>query len=491
MTDARTLHRDRSGASFPVIDAEHRVPLGEHIGSRSQASPGRAERPSGYLVAGVVFLFFSNTVGVMVRSHGAPPAVGLMLILLLGIPVLSLAARGKPLVVPSAFPFVGVYLVVQAVSTMLSSYPRDAIAVLQQFMVEGALLYLLVVNAVRNVATLVRLIWAVIAAGAVVASLSALQWITGTFDRPYGGFAVIPLEYLSGFAAEPRAAGPLGDPNYYAQMLLVPLTLSAVLVFTERRFLLKVLSFTALVLCMVGVVLTGSRGAGLAIVLTIALLMLLRAVRPRYVMFLVVGLVVVLAWAPAYRQRVLTVTSVLGGSPAEVSVEEDDSVGARATEMLAAGGAFADHPLVGLGPGVFPLEYQKYAKPVGMQIHEETKVGEQRGQTPEREAHNLFLGLAAETGAAGVGAFLGIIAVTLHGLLRARRRFRTLRPELANMATALLAAMVAYFAAGMFLALAFERFLWILLALGAVPALLSPDEQTMVPRETTLAGVQQ
>jgi putative inorganic carbon (hco3(-)) transporter len=116
----------------------------------------------------------------------------------------------------------------------------------------------------------------------------------------------------------------------------------------------------------------------------------------------------------------------------------------------------ADHPLLGVGRGLFPVYYGDYADEVGI-IHD-----------PEaRQAHNLYAGMAAETGVIGLIFFLGIFGSTLWALARVRRRCAEVAPQHAAMATAFFLAVVAYLTTGLFLHLSYERYLWILLALAA------------------------
>jgi O-antigen ligase len=134
--------------------------------------------------------------------------------------------------------------------------------------------------------------------------------------------------------------------------------------------------------------------------------------------------------------------------------------------MLAAGLAFLDHPAFGVGPGGFPFYYQEYAPRVGIEVHEKATSGAEKGEAAKRAAHDVFIGVAADLGAAGLAVFAAILGLTAAGLLRVRRRWGALRPDLVNLADSLFLALLAYVVAGLFLSLAFERYLWLLVALG-------------------------
>jgi O-antigen ligase len=419
----------------------------------------------------VLFLFYTNAVGVAVKVHGAPVALALVLIFLLVVPLARQLARGEKFVVTPALPLLLLLLAAQIVSTLFATDIDRSWVDLQGFIVEGALLYVLVTNVIRSPEVLRRCLWMVILAGALLGGLSLFQDVTGTYARPYGGFAQVPGEFFSGHSDKPRLAGPLGDPNYYAQILLVAVPLALFMIWNERRALLRALAFGAGALAIAGILLTFSRGAGLAFLVVFVIMAGLRAIRPRYVVLVVAGLAVALSAVPAYKDRISTVTAVGGATAASGGDSAADaSMRSRMTEMLAAAKVFADHPVVGVGPANFPLYYQDYAERIGIELRDRVRFGPRRGEEPQRESHNMFLSIAAEQGIIGLILFCAVIVVTQRELLRARRRFLRTRPDLVNMATSLFLAIIAYVIAGMFLTLAYERYFWLLLALGGAAA---------------------
>ena len=70
--------------------------------------------------------------------------------------------------------------------------------------------------------------------------------------------------------------------------------------------------------------------------------------------------------------------------------------------------------------------------------------------------------------------FVVVIWLAFRGLLRARRRWLSeQRPELADVAGALVVSLAGYLVAGVFLSLAFERYLWLLLAIAGATVAMS------------------
>jgi O-antigen ligase len=156
--------------------------------------------------------------------------------------------------------------------------------------------------------------------------------------------------------------------------------------------------------------------------------------------------------------------------------------------MLAGLMVFIDYPVLGVGPAGFPYYYQEYAQRLGLPVHETAETGEREGLEAQRQAHNAYIGIAADIGLPGLVLFCSIFWVSLRDLMRARRRSLRSDPALANMATGFMLAIVSYAATAMFLTLAFERYLWLLLGLaGAASAMAlhgtgSPDRERREPR---------
>jgi O-antigen ligase len=186
----------------------------------------------------------------------------------------------------------------------------------------------------------------------------------------------------------------------------------------------------------------------------------LRYVGWRQVVAVALGAALLLTVFPTYSARLLTIESITGATSTGGELNgADDSIRSRANEMLAAALAFADHPIIGTGPGLFPSYYPRYAAQIGIKV-----------EHSDRQAHNLYLGVAAELGIVGLALFLAIIWVVLRDLVRARRRWLASRPDIANLATGFALAIVAYLASGLFLHLAFERYYWLLIGLAAATA---------------------
>jgi O-antigen ligase len=197
----------------------------------------------------------------------------------------------------------------------------------------------------------------------------------------------IPFQVIA-----PRAAGPIGDPNFFALVMaaLVPFALYLVARGGKRYSLLGLVS----VLCLIGgVFATGSRGGLIAIAVAI------------------VGTGFAL---PSRRLRIaatsVVVATLLFGLPLFAVQRHDASARSdkgRLSENLVAMAMFVDHPITGVGPKQYPNYYRDYTRDIGTDPRQ------------VREAHSLPLQIAAEQGIAGIiGWLVGLLTILRFAIAR-------------------------------------------------------------------------
>jgi O-antigen ligase len=430
----------------------------------------------------LTFVVWINLPAVAVDRHGLPRLAGALFPLVLLLPIARDRLQGRRFRLTTGVALMLVLLLIELLSTAFASYQSVALDRLQTFALEGVVLYVLVVNAVDRAATLRLAIWGLLAAGAFLALIAIYQQLTGSYYRPYGGFGQVDSAFFRAQSDVARLAGPLGDPNYFAQILLPIVPLGLLTMRRERERMLRIAAGSITVLAVVAMAFTYSRGAAVALLALVIAMTVMGYLRAVHLATAAVGLAVLLAVVPAYRERVQSIASV-GGATARAGQETsaDESSRSRTTEMLAAGLAFLDHPAFGVGPGGFPFYYQTYAPRVGIEVRETTTTGADKGEAAQREAHDVFIGIAADLGTAGLVVFTAILGLTATGLLRVRRRWSAVRPDLVNLADSLFLALLVYVVAGLFLSLGFERYLWLLVALGgatiAVAARAAPRHE--------------
>jgi len=430
----------------------------------------------------VLGVLYTNAAVVAVRYHGVPDFVSSSLPALLLIPLASyLIFRREGLVITPVLPLIFLFVVVQVAGTLLSENIATSTTALTNFLIEGAGLYFLITNVVRTPAMLRRAIWVLLAAGTFMGFLSFYQDVTHTYNNNYWGFAQMSnaafgtgAENLYGKVLQKRLAGPIGEQNRYAQIMLMLVPLGFFRFLGERSKILRILAAIAMAFAALGVALTFSRGAAVAFVLVLLIMTLMRYIKPWQLGLIIIAIALLFVAVPEYRGRLTSLqglTSLTSSDGSSAGQEQaDGSMLSRATEGLAALLVFIDHPVVGVGPGMFRYYYQDYAEYVGLRV-----------LATDRQAHNLYLGLAAETGALGIICFLLVVYVMLRDLHRTRKRWERTRPELANMATAFMLAIITYLATGLFLHFAFIRFFWIIMALGAAASAIATAQEEQAP----------
>ncbi len=439
---------------------------------------------AGLTTAAVLFVLYTNAPVVAVKFHGVPMAAAAAIPVLLLVPVFSnVFGRQRGILVAPALPWIALFLLIQLTGAVFAPRSDVALEKVATSFVEGALLYLLIVNAVRTPEALKQAMWALCLAGLFMGAIVTHQQITRGFDRDYYGFgqvtdAVYGADEDDGGSEEtgqPRLAGPIGEKNRFGQIMAVLLPLAFALYRGSPGRRERLLAMLAMALIAIGVAVSLSRGAAIGLAAGFVVLVLFGYVRLRQLGLVLAVTVFALALVPNYSDRLLALRgaeAALGGQEARRrGAPVEGTVRGRATEMAAAVLMFADHPVLGVGPGMYHHHYRQYARRAGGKV-------DHGGRQP----HSLYLGLAAEHGLAGLIAFFGIALVTLRDLRRAGRFWRSHRPELAGCVAGIFGALVVYLVSAVFLHLAYARYLWLLLALGAAASCLPSERRTEAPR---------
>jgi hypothetical protein len=388
------------------------------------------------------------------------------------------------------------FLIVLLLSAFGAEDMPLAISEIVQYVTEGLLIYLLIINVVRSSRDLHNIMTAAILACAVLSMMTIYQAATHQYQYQFGGLAkrveaiqeterrtrareqVVVEEEVApiaapeedGIALIDRASGPIGDPNRFAQILLVVLPWALYFSRHAQTALARLAAVASAALILTGVALTYSRGAFITMAVLVLCLLLWRYIKPvRLALAVLVLVAIVAAIAPGVLSRVASIGGVGLLAQEDAHVEPDGAIRGRATEMLAALAVFIDHPFIGVGPGQYvPFYSERY------QLLDELSF---RHLPRPREAHNLYVSIGAETGAAGLLVFLGIIVTLFMGLGWARRFWLLRSRRRADLAVAFLLSLVSYLGTGMFLHLSFERYLWFLVGVTSAAVWVLRQEQ--------------
>lgn len=419
-----------------------------------------------------IFALYLNIPVVAITFYGVPSLIAAAFLLLLALPLAGYLLRRQPLLIAPALPYLMLLLVAAVVSAIRSSSLTEAMSWISVFMTEGLLLFVLVTNVIRTPRTLVRAVWVLLIAGGIMGGLSVVQEATHAYSSSFGGFAqidgqgvVVSTNPLGSETRQPRLSGPIGEQNRYAQVLLVLVPLGVGFAVHRRRRGERLLAIAATGLIVAGTLLTYSRGAAVALAGVLVMMLVLRFVRLRAVLVAVVAVVLVaLLVAPGFFTRVASLQGLEALTSESTSNAADGSLQGRAALNLGAWDAFLDHPLTGVGPGLFAASYSaSYASDTG--VHHFLS----SSQFP---AHNLYLGIAADLGLLGLLPFMAILGITAALLWKERRRWTGVRDDYAALATAMLLALAAYGGSGIFLHLAYERYFWFLIAIANATILI-------------------
>jgi O-antigen ligase len=414
----------------------------------------------------VVFILYTNAAVIAVHFHNVPSLIGGALPALLVFPLASIVIvrREKLVMSPILLP-IFLFFAVQVAGTLFAEYRYEATNNLITFILEGLGIFFLITNVVRTPRMMRQVTWALLLAGGFIGALSVYQQFTHTFHNDYWGFAQMSfaqintgVETINGAITAPRLAGQIGEKNRYAQVMLMLVPIGIFRFWGEKKNLMRLLAAVMTGLIAMGAALAYSRGAAVGFVLMMLIMVFMRYIKIWQVGIVVVLLAVVLAAVPTYATR-LNSLQTLAASFSDDSggvASADGATLSRLTEMGAAGLVFLDHPILGVGPGLFPLYYQGYSELIGLRTLNE-----------DRQAHDLYISIAAENGGLGLACFLMVIYMTLRGLARSRKRWLKDEPEIANMATAYMLSIVTYLTTGIFLHFAFIRYFWLIMALAA------------------------
>jgi len=422
--------------------------------------------------AGIVFAFvlYLNVPVVAIQFYGVPGPVAAATLGLLAVPAVTRIMRGEAILLPACIGAMLAYLAILLASSALSVKPEAATVWTLVYVTEGLILVLLIVNALRTGSELRSFIWAILLAGAVMGGISVFQEVTGTYDNAYGGFAQIHetgftiAEDAIGKEVRPRLTGPIGEQNRYAQVLVVLLPLAFFQMRAAAGVAGRVIAAACGLLIAAGVLLTYSRMGLLAIVGTVALLLLWKYVRWRQVLGLgVLAVALMFVVAPDWSVRLQSFVGI-GDVLSNQRSDADGAILGRLTANVGAWRTFVDHPVIGVGPDLFRLEYSgEYSLNTGLRDY---------SASSQRQAHNLYIHIAADSGILGLGAFLTVAGGTVLGLLQLRRRLLGTDHVGHLLVTGLAGALLVYLGSGMFLHMAYERYFWLLIGLGGAALLI-------------------
>ncbi|RJR39523.1 MAG: hypothetical protein C4576_21500 [Desulfobacteraceae bacterium] len=427
----------------------------------------------------VIGMIFSNVFVLAKNEFGLPEIVAASPILLFTIPLVNhLIIKREKMIFDYPFLLMLLFVLVLLSSSIFAAADLSlALVYLLTYSVEGLFLYFVIINTVRDLPTLRHIIWVILLCGALLSSLALYQEATRDYKNDFGGLAqrdTTEAGMEEGKSMEPstqdldRAKGPVGEPNRWAQILTVLLPLGLFGMWRERTRFLKTTAGIATILVFIGVLLTYSRGAILAIAALVLMMTLLRYIKIYQVSIVLAVMVGLVVSSPKFMNRLDTIRGVEGLISEKSVVKPDNATKGRLTEMLASSYAFLDHPVLGVGPAQYlKVHSRKYMSNPEIAL---------RHITNTRRAHCLYTELAAETGMIGLTVFLAIVGLLMTHLWKLRRSTLRSLPAVSGLVTSLWLSIAAYMTTAIFLHLAYQRYFWLLLALSGAAVQIASSE---------------
>lgn len=417
---------------------------------------GRMSRsaPVAWLCAYAVIVW-SNAADIATDRYGLPP-IGMATLLVLAWLLAVRTWRGQEDLSSATrlAPAAAVYLLVAGLSLFWVQdvgVTADRVSTLAKNLLIGLVFvaYVTSMDRLRLVAIAIALTLALVAA------LGVFQYVTQTFERSYLGLATASIKQIVGSTDSWRISGPLGDANFFGQILIVGLPMTACLAVASRQPALKLLAGAGCAAILAAIVLTFSRGTLFAVVVVAAAFVMTLRRRLAYAGVIALGLAVALAATPTlYLERLLQVGQAASAVLTGEQWIEDPALAQRLSVLSAAFEMFRAHPLLGIGLGQFPVEYGDYALRAGLDPGAPNK------------AHSVYLGTLAEEGLVGLALLTGTIGAAWVTCTAARRRLQAAgRTADALHLLGLQLGFLGYLTTALFLHNDYARYFWILVAL--------------------------
>ncbi len=403
----------------------------------------------------LVFISYTRFSDVFTEFHNSPSiAKPFLVLLVVSILVRWVISREAPQgwYVPTVL--FGMVLIAEFASVIYSPVPDRVFARLYDD-VKDTIIAIVIVILLQSPSAFRRVIWMLIFSGIFLCSLSVFQYVTGTYDSNYGGFALSMSHQIIGTIDDFRATGPIGDPNFFAQVVVVLVPISLERVMHEKRTMYRLVALWCLVVSVLTVIITYSRGGLLAMLVGVIIFFLYYPPRRIQVIFIILAMAAFFAFLPQnYLDRLFTLTKFFGNS--DTSRVEERSLQGRLSENLTALEMVKANPLFGVGLNSYKYLFPVYSKKLGLAL-----------VATEREAHNLYLEILAETGIVGFAIFSLIMISCIRVILYARDLLsRHEFYDYAGMVVGYLGGFASYFFAAIFVHNAFPRYFYLLLGIA-------------------------
>ena len=321
-----------------------------------------------------------------------------------------------------------------AIATIpLSYWPGGSVSTLLELYIKALIAFWLAGRVVNRPSQLRTLFWLLSAFTVPIALTGIRHYSSGAFTEGAGA-------RIQGYGQ-----GLASNPNDLALTLDIVIPMTIALMFTSTRWSSRVAALSILLIDVVAVIVTYSRGGflGLAIVGVLTFGWLIKRGAGVAGCAAVVGAVLLVPLLPStYLERLGTISNYQA-DPTGSAQERWRDMGV-ATEFL------FEHPVVGAGLGQDLLALNQVRGPTW------------------RSVHNAYLNYGVDLGLPGLGLFLALLISTLHAVWKVERRLSgVLRfDELATFAHGLRVSLLTFAAAAFFYPVAYHFYFYYLAGLA-------------------------
>lgn len=424
-------------------------------------------------ILGLIAVLYTNVSEIVVRVHHLPSILQMLL------PVLLLAAAGHHLITPGHrltwHPVMGWLLLYGVVLIQSSVWAANTLLADERIAeyVKNLIIIAVLANLLSSRITLWRSAWVLLAAGAFLGTISVYQVLTSSYRFEFLGFGRIKFAHIVGHLHQPRIMGPLSDPNFYAQALLMLVPVALYRLWDESSLRLKAVAAYALAVIMLALAFTYSRGGALAAGIVLMMAAAHKRVKAKHLCLGALAVVLVLLAVPKqFEGRLQTLQQILPGQQ-QTMLRTDSAIQERRLLMRTAWEMFLHAPLLGLGAGNYSEHYDEYAARVGSSVSSYDDFGK------ARYPHSLYLQIAAETGVVGLAVFGAIVVLTLGAFYSAFRQFAAQGDRRSVSVTVSLAlGFIGYLVSSVILHGDYMRYFWLLVALAIAAQRLARQPHT-------------
>lgn len=424
----------------------------------------------------LVLISYANLSDVLVRNHNVPSILQPFIGLLIGALILRWTYYAeRPKGWERAVLLTILYGLVAFASLFWASDAQATGTALVEF-VKNGIIAILIVLILQRGATLRAIIWTLLASGILMGTVTVFQQLTHTFGNTYGGLALAPLENIVGEVSGYRISGPIGDPNFYGQILIVLVPLAVDRLVHERNLLLRLAAGWAFAVSLLSIVFTFSRGAFIGLVIVLAVMFLRKPPKLMSALVILAILVGALRFLPSdYTARLSTLSDAIPGLGNPLN---EISIRGRLSENTVAWMMFMDHPILGVGLDNYPSLYLDYSRQLGIDP-----------RLIQREPHNLYLEIASQLGLLGLTVFAILLYMLFRSMRQAYLIFKNANfKDYADLTGAFIVGVIGYLSSALFLHSAYERYFWVLFGIGMALPIVARNE--LLAREQRISEEQ-